>query len=74
MLSFLDDIYIGTKIRITNFVNELRNDETGVSNFVATILLIVIVVALCALFWSLIKDWFIEQWEKIVNKSGTVGG
>lgn len=69
MFEKLDCLYLSAQTRIRNFFNELKNDESGVSSIVATVLLILIVVMLAALFWDKIQEWFTTMWEKIVQKS-----
>lgn len=73
MLKTLDRFYIGAKIRMANFADQFKKDETGVSSIVATVLLILIVVLLASLFWDKISQWFNDTWEKIVGQSGTIG-
>ena len=73
MLEVLDRMYIDAQIRWNNFWNELKKDETGVSSIVATVLLILIVVLLAALFWDKIQEWFNDTWEKITGKSNEIG-
>ncbi len=72
MLNFLDMVYIATVGKIRAFVNELKEEELGVSAFVATILLILIVVLLSALFWDKISQWFETTWNKIMNSANTI--
>ena len=36
MLKTLDRFYIGAKIRMANFADQFKKDETGVSSIVAT--------------------------------------
>jgi len=72
MMQFLDDLIIGFKCRAVKAAERFE-EESGVSSFVATILLIVIVVALTAIFWTKINSWFTETWDKITDKAGTVG-
>ena len=69
MFEKLDYLYLSAQNRIRNFFNELKNDESGVSSIVATVLLILIVVMLAALFWDKIQEWFNKMWEIIVRKS-----
>ena len=69
MFEKLDYLYLNAQNRIRNFFNELKNDESGVSSIVATVLLILIVVMLAALFWDKIQEWFNNMWEIIVRKS-----
>ena len=73
MLSALDSFIICTKFRVKNFIVDFRKNEMGVSGFVATILLILIVVLLCALFWTYISEWFEKTWEKIMGSSDSIG-
>jgi Flp pilus assembly pilin Flp len=72
MMQVLDNFLIGLKIRAVKEAEKFK-DESGVSAFVATILLIVIVVALCALFWTNIKSWFTTMWTNITNSAEPIG-
>lgn len=72
MVQYLDNFFIIAKNRMLKMAETFR-EETGVSSFVATILLIVIVVALCALFWKNIKDWFDGAWSNITRDAGNIG-
>lgn len=67
MLNTLDRFYIGAKIRMNNFVDQFKKDQTGVSSIVATVLLILIVVLLVSIFWKYLKGWFEELWKKITD-------
>lgn len=73
MTEYVDGLLISFQGRAIKAAERFK-DESGVAAFVATILLIVIVVSLTALFWDAISKWFIEIWEKITGKSGTIGG
>lgn len=73
MLCFLNRMCIGAKIRFNNFMDELKQDETGVSAIVATILLILIVVLLAAVFWQYISEWFESMWTKITGEADKIG-
>ncbi len=42
-------------------------EERGVAAIIATVLILVIVVALAAIFWDTISDWFAALWERIFN-------
>lgn len=68
----IDTMYIGTKIRLTNFFDNFFNDENGVSNIVATVLLILVVVLLASIFWDTISKWFTDTWKRIVD-SDSIG-
>ena len=73
MVSFFDNMYIGIKNRMVKGMERFMKEEKGVSSFVATILLILIVVLLVALFWGYIKDWFETTWQKIMGKANEIG-
>lgn len=72
MLNALDSFVICTKFKMKNFMDGLKKDESGVAAFVATVLLILIVVLLCALFWEKIQEWFNNMWNTITGKSGGI--
>ena len=65
----LDRLYIGGKIRMAQFLEGFRKDESGVSSIVATVLLILIVVLLTAIFWDNLKQWFEDIWKRILGES-----
>lgn len=67
MLNALDSMYLGVMIWFSNFMDDLKNDEAGVSSIVATVLLILIVVLLAAMFWDYISDWFDTTWQRITG-------
>lgn len=72
MLMLLDYMFLSAKTRFVKFVDGFRKDETGVSAIVATVLLILIVVLLAAVFWENLQKWFDGMWEKITNKADTI--
>lgn len=72
MLQFFDNLLIGFQGRVMKAAERFK-DESGVAAFVATILLIVIVVSLTALFWDKISTWFNEMWIKITGKTDPIG-
>ena len=62
------------KNRMQNFKKEFENDERGVGAMVATIIIMLIVVLLAAVFWDSINKWFTEIMEKIFGKdTGNAG-
>ncbi len=72
-MNFLDKMYLNAKFRVSNFLSDLKNEEEGVSNIVATVLLIVIVVALAALLWGFLSGWFQELFLKITGQADKIG-
>ncbi len=73
-MNYLDNLYIGAKLRISNFLTNFKNEEEGISNIVATVLLIVIVVALAAFLWAALSGWLGRLWETLIEgKSEGIG-
>ena len=72
MLEFMDNAIIGFKCHMVKAAEKFH-DESGVSNFVATILLIVVVVAITAIFWDNLKDWFNGIWQNITGDAAKIG-
>ena len=72
-MNLLDNLYLDTKFKVKNFFSSLKNEEEGVSNLVATVLLIVIVVALAAILWGFLSGWFGDLINQIKEKSGGIG-
>lgn len=70
MMDFLDWQYIKLKTTITQFIEDLKANEYGVSGIVAAVILVLVAVALAAIFWEniheLVTDWF----SKISKDSG----
>ncbi len=53
--------------------DEFESDQRGVSSIVATVLLIVIVVALAALLWGFLSGWFADLFEGITDSAAGIG-
>lgn len=73
-MNALDRLYIGAQIkamRVKESIRDFFNSQDGVSNIVATILLILIVVLLIGVFWNAISGWLAKVWEKIMNNEPT---
>lgn len=73
MFNVLDRMYIEVVNKMNQLIEEFNNDERGVSNFVATIVMILIVVLLCALFWEYISGWFADMWARIIGQTDKIG-
>lgn len=65
MMNWVNRTYLGAKIKCSCLINEMREEEAGVSSIVATVLLILIVVLLATVFWDAIIDWFGKMWDII---------
>ena len=68
-MNTLDRLYISGKVRMAQFIDGFKKDESGVSSIVATVLLILIVVLLTAIFWDNLQKWFEDIWKRILGES-----
>lgn len=68
-MNFVDNTIISAKCRWNKFVEEFKNDESGVSSVVATVLLILIVVVLAAVLWGFLSGWFEEIFASIKGET-----
>lgn len=65
MLNTLDRLYIGAQIRKRAFIESFKKDESGVSNFVATVLLILMVVLIGSAVWGFLGGYFKDLFQTI---------
>lgn len=72
MFNLADRMYLAMMNKVTKLIEEFKNDEKGVAPFVATIILILIVVILCAIFFEYISDWFETIWAQIMGEANTI--
>ena len=69
-MSTLDNMIIAGRCRMAkakeNF-KEFWSSEKGVSNVVATIILLLIVVLIIGVFWNRLKEWLNTMMDSIFN-------
>ena len=68
-MNWLDRFLLAAKVKALEF----KNDERGVEGFVVAIVLILIGVLLCALFWDNISGWFTDMWNRITGATDPIG-
>ncbi len=70
-MEFLNSMVLGAKVRMLKAKEALKNvmtEEKGVSNIVATVLIIIVAIALVALLWGLLQDWIVEVvWPELLD-------
>lgn len=66
-MNVLDKCYIRSKNWIWKEKNSFLSDERGVSGIVASIILVVVAVALAVIFWDQIKGVSNTLWQKVTN-------
>ena len=69
MFSAIERMYLGILNWMHQLVTGFQEDEAGISAFVATILLILIVIILAVAFQEKITDWFDMIWGRIMEES-----
>ncbi len=74
MFAWLDSMYILAKVKTQAFVEDFKNDESGVSNFVATVLLILMVVLIAGAVWGFLSGFFSDLFGQIGQKSTEMNG
>lgn len=76
MNNLLTKLYIGTVTKIeaakAKSKENLMSDERGVAPIVATILIVLIVVLLVAVFYDKLSVWFKTTMDSIFDEAGTV--
>lgn len=76
-MKMLDKICIGTMIRANmakDKVKEFLQEQDGVSNVVATIIILLIVVLLIGAFWDRLKEWIGAIMDQIFGTSYNASG
>lgn len=67
-MNVLDKLYVKAQTKAVIMKDNLKKfmtEERGVSNFVATIFLMLVVVLIIGLFWDALESWFNEIKTKI---------
>ncbi|MCM1161035.1 MAG: hypothetical protein NC412_07410 [Roseburia sp.] len=67
MLEYMDNQLIRLRVMMACFLQDLRNEERGESNFVAVLLIIVIAVTVAVL----LKDKLVDLVDKVFGKIDT---
>lgn len=76
-MEMLDKICIGAMIRANmakDKVKEFLQEQDGVSNVVATIIILLIVVLLIGAFWDRLKEWINAIMDQIFGTSYNASG
>lgn len=72
MMNRLDDACIWAKVRLCKAkegIQEFFSNQDGVSNVVATIIVLLITVLLIAAFWGQLKEWVSGIMDQIFGQS-----
>ena len=76
-MNTLDKLYLGAQLRASIMKEKVKNfmsEQSGVSNVVSTIILLLIVVLIIGIFWDKLQEWLKGMMDTIfateINDSG----
>lgn len=72
MLKKLDRLSTAAYVKGSQFVQNLKKDERGLSGVVVAVLLILVAVLAIVLLWDYLKQWIGATWANIVGKAGEI--
>ena len=55
-----------------NFVEELKDDERGLSDMVVTILLVLVAVLAVVMIWGWMSGWLGDLWSQISGEAAKI--
>ena len=69
MVSMLNDLFIAASVRWSHFVEDFKNDESGLSGVVVAVLLVVISVIAVVGIWSALNGQLETWWNNVTGSS-----
>ena len=72
MLDKLNRLTVAVYLSMTSFVQDLKNDERGLSGVVVAVLLILGAVLALTMIWGLLNGWLSELWDNITGKASEI--
>ena len=73
MWSKWNHLSIAACTRAASFVQELKNDERGLSGVGVAVLLILVAVLAIVALWGGLSQWLSDMWGRITGSEGTGG-
>lgn len=67
MIGMLNDLFIAASVRWSHFVEDFKNDESGLSGVVVAVLLVVISVIAVLGIWSALNGQLQNWWAKVTG-------
>lgn len=59
-------------LALANFVQDLKDDERGLSGVVVAILLILVAVLAVVMIWGFMSGWLTELWGQITGAASSI--
>jgi flagellin-like protein len=72
MLQKFSDLTLAAYVKVTNFIDQFKKDERGLSGVVVAVLLILIAVLLIAFIWGPLSGMVQEWWATITEQSDAI--
>ena len=72
MLDKLNRLTVAVYLSMTSFVQDLKNDERGLSGVVVAVLLSLVAVLAVTMIWGLLNGWLSELWDNITGKASEI--
>ena len=69
MVGMLNDLFIAASVRWSHFVEDFKNDESGLSGVVVAVLLVVISVIAVVGIWSALNGQLETWWNNVTGSS-----
>lgn len=73
MWSKLNHLSIAAYTRAASLVQDLKDDERGLSGVVVAVLLILVAVLAIVALWGGLSQWLSDMWGRITGSEGTGG-
>lgn len=71
MLKKISMLPVTIYLALTGFVQELKEDERGLSGVVVAVLLILVAVLAVVMIWGFLSGWLQDMWDSI-TKANTI--
>ena len=71
MLKKISMLPVTMYLALTGFIQELKEDERGLSGVVVAVLLILVAVLAVVAIWGFLSGWLTDMWDAI-TKANTI--
>ena len=68
----LNRLTVAFYLGMASFVQDLKNDERGLSGVVVAVLLILVAVLAVTMIWGLLNGWLQQLWDTITGRAGEI--
>lgn len=72
MLKKLNRLSTAAYVKGSQFIQNLKKDERGLSGVVVAVLLILVAVLAIVLLWGYLKQWLGDTWQNITGNASKI--